>query len=370
MPKTDSLPTVWSQPPHTKAKHDILTRYLGAWFGIFGSSNRHHKVNILDGFAGPGVYENGEAGSPILALQTLLGHQAFDNFVSTQFNFVFNELDPKRFDSLKNVLADFEASRAPWPRNVTVHPSNENFQHLAQQMLESLPPGEKLAPTFAFVDPFGYCDVPMSTIRDLVVNDHCDLFIYFDFNSVNRFATAGNVDQHLTALFGSDKYKNAPAGGAVRAKFLHDLYERQLREECRYAHICSFRMINSGGHTGSYLFFCTREAKAYDRMKDAMWKVAPSGDFGFDDRYAGQPMLFGDEANTVPLQNQLSRHFAGQTVSIEQVIQYVITDTDFHSGQVKRKTLVPMQTAGLITTDRPRKNQYPAGTRISFPALS
>ncbi len=38
MPKGDSLPTVWRRPPHTKAKHDILTRYLGAWFGIFGTT--------------------------------------------------------------------------------------------------------------------------------------------------------------------------------------------------------------------------------------------------------------------------------------------------------------------------------------------
>lgn len=44
MPKGDSLPTVWERPPHTKAKHDILTRYLGAWFGIFVICNRFGGV--------------------------------------------------------------------------------------------------------------------------------------------------------------------------------------------------------------------------------------------------------------------------------------------------------------------------------------
>ncbi|MGD8149309.1 three-Cys-motif partner protein TcmP [Ornithinimicrobium sp. Y1694] len=66
MPKGDNLPTVWNRPPHTKAKHDILTRYLGAWFGIFGRSRYHQKVNILDGFAGPGRYDDDEPGSPVL----------------------------------------------------------------------------------------------------------------------------------------------------------------------------------------------------------------------------------------------------------------------------------------------------------------
>lgn len=370
MPKTDSLPAVWEQAPHTKAKHDILVRYLGAWFAIFGASRHHRTVNVLDGFAGPGKYKDGEPGSPVLALNTLLDHKAFANYGSTRFRFVFNELDAARYASLAEVLDGVQAARAPWPQNVLVEHRNQNFQLLAQQMLDAVGSGRQLAPTFAFVDPFGYCDVPMTTIRDLVRNDHCDLFIYFDFNSVNRFATAGNVDHHLAALFGTDEYKNAPASGPSRAKFLHDLYESQLRKECRFAHICSFKMINSGGHTGSYLFFCTRDSQAYDRMKEAMWKVAPTGDFGFDDRYADQPMLFGDEANTGPLQDQLAKHFAGQTVAVEQVVQYVTTDTDFYSGQVRTKTLRPMQIAGRISSpNQKRKNQFPAGTLITFPAL-
>lgn len=368
MRKTDNLPTVWSQPPHTKAKHDILTRYLSAWFAIFGASPHYNGVNVLDGFAGPGVYENGEPGSPILALRTLLNHQAFRKYAGTRFNFIFNELDHERFTSLEQVVTDFQAQHDPWPQNVAVNPSNKNFQQLAQELLDELGPGKKLAPTFAFIDPFGYRDVPMSTVRDLVNHPSCELFIYFDFNSVNRFADAAIVDEHFSALFGCDDYKNAPpAGSPVRSQFIHDLYARQLRKECGFAHIASFRMINAGGKTGSYLFFCTRNEQAYDKMKAAMWSVAPDGDYRFDDRYSDQPMLFGGSVNTVPLRNQLAQHFAGKTVSIEQVTRYVIAQTPFYSGQVKQKTLVPMQNAGQITTDRQRKNQYPPGTLITFP---
>ncbi|MBF6422605.1 three-Cys-motif partner protein TcmP [Nocardia farcinica] len=369
MTKGDSLPTVWSQPPHTKVKHDILVRYLAAWFGIFGSSPHHNAVNVLDGFAGPGRYENGEPGSPVLALNTLLDHQSFGSFDATRFTFVFNEWDPQRFASLQAVLADTSAAKTPWPPNVRVHESNENFQVLAQQMLDSIGPGKRLAPTFAFIDPFGYRDVPMSTIRELVSHRSCELFIYFDFNSVNRFATAGNVDGHFSALFGCDDFKHAPPEGPARAQFIHDLYSRQLRKECAFAHVCSFRLINSTGHTISYLYFCTRDDQAYDKMKQAMWALAPSGNYGFDDRLADQPMLFEDEANTAPLQDELAQHFAGRTVPIDEISRYVVTQTAFHSGQVKMKTLRPMQSAGRISSpNQKRPGQFPAGTLITFPA--
>lgn len=34
------LPTVWTAPPHTVAKIEMLRAYLVAWFQIFGRSRR------------------------------------------------------------------------------------------------------------------------------------------------------------------------------------------------------------------------------------------------------------------------------------------------------------------------------------------
>jgi three-Cys-motif partner protein len=68
----DSLPTVWPRPAHTKAKHDILVKYLQAWFAIMGGSRYDQKVGVFDGFAGPGLYDDGEPGSPVLVVDALL----------------------------------------------------------------------------------------------------------------------------------------------------------------------------------------------------------------------------------------------------------------------------------------------------------
>ncbi len=79
-------------------------------------------------------------------------------------------------------------------------------------------------------------------------------------------------------------------------------------------------------------------------------------------------MLFGDELDTGPLQDDVANHFAGRTVSIQEVLSYVIAETPYHSGQVKVKTLKPMQTAGRISAPgQRRRGQFPDGTLIEFP---
>ena len=83
----DSLETRWTRWPHTKAKHDLLVRYLGAWFPIMGRSVR--KAIVLDAFAGPGRYDHGEEGSPILVLNALLEHKDFANWSNCEFVLLF-----------------------------------------------------------------------------------------------------------------------------------------------------------------------------------------------------------------------------------------------------------------------------------------
>lgn len=362
---------MWPQEPHTKAKHDLLTGYLGAWFGILGSSPRHARVIVFDGFAGPGVYESGEPGSPVLTINRLLHHDHFSRWGNTEFVFVFNERDDDRYVSLADTLIELERAQpgGAWPSNVRVHHRNESFPGLAENLLEGLA-GATLAPTFAFVDPFGYKDVPLDLIKRLLSYDACELFIYFDFNSVSRFATAGNVDKHFGALFGTDRFKDAPpAGDPARPRFLHDLYEEQLRSVCDFAYVQSFAMVNRGGRVGNYMFFCTRNLTAFDRMKSTMWRLAPDGDYRFEDRFADQDVLFADQRDTEPLKAALLQRFAGSTVSIDDILKFTIEETPFYSGQVKRETLAPMQRDGLISggPNQKRACQYPDGTLVVFP---
>jgi len=353
---------VWTLEPHTAAKHALLQNYLEAWFPILGL--KYPEVVFIDGFAGPGVYRDGEPGSPLLALRSLLNHRDFQ-ILKAQFLFYFNEMDPARYATLCDELKKMEASGGGWPKNVRVTTSNHNFQQLKQEALAGRRPD---SPTFAFVDPFGYGDNPISGLAELTKPKSSELFVYFDFNSVQRFATANAVDPQLEALFGTKEFMNAPpAGTGDRKQFVYDLYKQQLHTVCEMPYVQGFEMVNIQNKTTSYLFFCTRHLLGFDKMKSVMWKHAPMGDFRFRDRLAGLDVLMSGHVDTEPLVHALLERFGGHTVPIETVENFVVGETPYISSHVRVKTLRPMQDRKLVSSPNQGKTgTFPPGTLVTF----
>jgi three-Cys-motif partner protein len=70
----------WARDPHTAAKHAIYRRYLDRWWPILirGYSG---NATYAEGFAGPGVYDKGESGSPLIALEALLARKELRKLV-------------------------------------------------------------------------------------------------------------------------------------------------------------------------------------------------------------------------------------------------------------------------------------------------
>jgi three-Cys-motif partner protein len=94
-------PTVWELEPHTRAKHELLKRYLQAWMIIL-SQGKFAEILYIDGFAGPGEYAGGEAGSPIIALDTAL---EFKPPLTAKVHFLFVEERDDRADHLRKQVA-------------------------------------------------------------------------------------------------------------------------------------------------------------------------------------------------------------------------------------------------------------------------
>jgi hypothetical protein len=126
-------------------------------------------------------------------------------------------------------------------------------------------------------------------------------------------------------------------------------------------------MINETGHTGYFLFYGTRNIKGLEVMKDVMWRVDPGGGAKFSDILAGQDVLFEDEVNTRPLQQDMAQHFRGQLVSIDTLERYLLIDTPYALKHLKKLTLKPMQADGRITSpNQKKKGTYPSGTMVQF----
>jgi len=148
------IPTIWPIGPHTKAKHQILEEYLKAWFPIIG--RWASRIVYLDGFAGPGIYKDGEYGSPVIAIKTAIEHTMLKSTTNITFGFIEN--DKKRSDVLKQTLQEkFD----PLPQNMNYQVVDSDFEKSVGKILDTLEEkDQRLAPTFAFIDPFGYSGSP------------------------------------------------------------------------------------------------------------------------------------------------------------------------------------------------------------------
>jgi three-Cys-motif partner protein len=350
---------IWPLEPHTRAKHEILRRYLEAWLPIMTAYNG--RVVFLDGFAGPGEYVGGELGSPLIAIDTFLRQR--HPMPGAEVTFLFIEKDSDRCQHLQDLLATRHLpSSAQW--QVFCGEFDEHLASLLQMLEEN---SLRLAPTFAFVDPFGYSATPLKTIARLMQHDKCEVLITFMHEEVNRFLSFENAanESHYDNLFGTPEWRRItqqPLTPGERERQLHDLYQHQLSTVGGAKFVRSFRMRNRKNHTDYFLFFGTKSTKGLDKMKQAMWRVDPSGAYDFSDHTnPDQQVLFAPKPDYRMLQTMLEDRFRGQTVSIGDIGSYVITETPFHSSQYKSHVLKPMEKDGRLIVIEAATNR-PAGT--------
>ena len=362
-------PTTWPRERHTSAKHALIRTYLKAWFPIISRYGREERVIFLDGFAGPGIYDDDKSGSPIIALDTLVTHDSFPHLTGTTFDFVFVE---KRRDRYERLLKEIEGfwSRHPGgqPDNVRIHRYNNAFVTVAQDILPSL---RRSDPTFAFVDPFGWQGTPMSVIADSLARDRCEVLFTFMSDHVNRFLThpEEGLRYSLDELFGTNRHRHASKWeGDERKAFLRNLYVEQLREMAGFAFARPFEFRDMRRtRTIYFLMFGTHHVRGLDRMKGAMWDLDPERGVLFAGLTDGDPLLFQPEPDLAPLDKALRGRFAGYTVPVEEVENFVIIDTDYTSHHYK-PVLKGLETVGLLeaVSGRNQRFRYPPGAVLRF----
>ena len=198
---TDEL--TWPLLPHTQAKHDILQRYLNAWFPImarYASLSGGERLVYIDGFAGPGEYDDGENGSPVIVLNTLLQHSLWSSILSKlNHTLLFIELDSKRADHLEHQLAGIAK-----PANVRWQVVKGAFEPVLTALLDSLQAtGGTLAPAFVFIDPFGPEGFPMKLVRRILGHQRSEVLITLNLRRLNQsYLHTRNEYAHADDLYG------------------------------------------------------------------------------------------------------------------------------------------------------------------------
>jgi three-Cys-motif partner protein len=358
--------SIWKAEPHTLAKHAVLRNYLEAWFPILGRWNG--RVIYYDGFAGPGRYEGGEQGSPIVAIEVAMGHA--ERLKNCELVFVFVEEDEER----ARWLRDVELPKLKLAPNFKTEVRHDPFERALRGTLDALDQQRlDIAPTFAFIDPFGLTGLPFELIHRLLNRQRCEALITFMTREVNRFVT--RLPEQIGTLIGDPNVAAAIHGAANGAVEARRVYELSLRRAARF--VRTFRMRDENDALIYDLFYATNHPLGHTRMKEAMWHVDASGGFSFSDGLdPNQSVLFKPNAG-LDLAPRLWAQFRGQKLYAKTILEHVENETPFLAKHC-REALILLEEgscpgAGQVVVDALKKDgskrrarTFPGGAIVRF----
>ena len=423
---------------HGFAKRVILHKILQAWFRIHFCTG-YQKVCYVDGFAGEGSYgclkaedfkraTNPEIickyGSPLIALhniqdtfisitkgieklnrkkgitkEDLLSIEKYTNLVSGEqawknlrpplkADMYLIDYDENSIQQLKAVMQQRTPADRDYDHDImkcVPHYLCETFEQATAELQENILHktlehpirGRRLQiPTFSFIDPFGYKQISMKTVQTYIGENKTAL-INVMVGFMHRFKSVPSQGDHITALFGTEKWRDIPDDLETREKYLWyaKLYENQLKERGAEFTL-SFAMKDKGNQLKYYLIFATNELRILEKAKEALNRVTQeSHSFEFSAYYVrkGQKeMKWSNDQNPNDVAAVIWQEYKGKRrVPVEEISYFVCNDTPFVHRTGPLKILYQEGKVSYVIGCEPRmKGSFPhdKGILVNFAA--
>ena len=358
MSAADANPDYWVEYTNLQhVKHAVIRNYLNGWFPkmTLGPTGVR-RLLYIDTHAGRGKHLEGQLGSPLVALTTLLDHASRDRMLQTaevRYNFI--ERDAANLAALRGELA-----KHTLPPNVYAEAeAGDCFEIIKGAIAEMEKRGGRMAPGFVFVDPYGF-KLPGGLLKKLIGYPKVELFINVIWREldmairllrgepdeepppVKRVGTSASLfddleqgepnpaeqaesrrreerrraaleasrstlEATLDSVFAGDAWRriDAPTSDA-RADQCAALF-RQIAGARWGTH---FRMMDNS-RVRYFLLHLTNHPDGRDLMKECMWKACPHG--GFYASKADRPdqvVLIEPEPDLRPLREWVATRLA------------------------------------------------------------
>jgi spore photoproduct lyase len=368
----------WEYKEHTRVKHNILKKYLGAWIKILGK--RFNQIIFVDGFAGRGRYydkttNSSVDGSPVIAINTaseLLdkvrpnGEAYFAEFVC-----YFVEKDRNNYAQLvRSIEEERENLRKEGKEGkIQIITKNDEFAKVADEIVDYIK--QKDAPSFIFIDPFGFGGVPFETVKKILELPHTEVFFTFMLQAINRFLASPYAESQLAQLYPSQEWMEVrkEANPRIREQKLLGLYKECLKDYTNVKFVLPFRVcMDERLATLYYLLHATNNFVGAKIMKDVMRSSSKSGELAWlgpkEVWYSKQPSLFD---STLPqLKEYLFNMYKGKKISLGQILNETF---DLTSSTVRdyQKALEELEKEGkVVMTCKGKKGGINEKTIIYF----
>ena len=263
---------------HSEAKLKLYDTYLAKYLNILARTPYVEQIFIFDLLCGEGIYEKGEKGSPIMALETIKDHYFSNNQSCPNITIWFNDIGQSEIEHGVSKIDRVKrfGEKIYRPQNVNVKYRQEDYQDLYPKAVQ-LANNTYRAKGLFFIDPYGYKAIKPEDIRNMLEGNNTEVLLWLPASFMYRFANTVTrsdfkggepLKEFIIALFG----KNPPLFKSVY-DFIEQItgsFRAYLRELEIF--VDTFTLERGGGNVYC-LFFFTSHIKGYETMLATKWEM-------------------------------------------------------------------------------------------------
>lgn len=275
---------------HSKAKVDLYTRYLSIYLNIISRASFINKIRLFDLFAGEGIYENKEFGSPIAALKVIKDHYFSNGKTCPNIDILFNDNGNSKIEPNKTKIQRIKelADSIFVPTNVFIDYQEIPFAELIPNILKRTNAIENNERALLFIDPWGYKDIKPIEVRKLLSNRKSEIILFLPISHMYRFAQKSlSIDEFPAGKplmdFLIELSINETDLTGSQIKFIQ-LLKIRFSNFLNVEYVDTFT-IEKGKNDYFCLFFFTNNQTGFKAMLKAKWDI---------DEKQGKGFRFGD----------------------------------------------------------------------------
>jgi three-Cys-motif partner protein len=253
----------------SKIKDEVLEKYMTPYLAKV--KTRGQRILLIDGFAGPGVFEDGTHGSPLIMCEKA------EERAKGNYHAIFINNKRKYHDKLRR-----EIQQRGWSNSA--EPRLGDTQIVLQEFLKTL----KDQTVFLYLDPFGPTGCNFDLLMPFLKRSYrfsTEILLTMNMPGMHRLAARhvneiGREDeeairanrQKLTNVFGGDYWKDilwSDDDAEKREIQLIAAYQKKLAEHFSYTRSCPVRE-GTGKRIKYFIVFASRHQDALVLLNDIM----------------------------------------------------------------------------------------------------
>ena len=287
---------------HSHAKVRLLGEYLKRYLNIISNDGYTEEINIFDLFCGPGIYEDGGEGSPLVTLKEI--NETFINLISKKeiklpkINCHFNDVDSSKIEVLRNSI---EKKSLHFNDFGYLKYSSDDYINEVMR-LKNVFKSYRNKKAFVFIDPYGYKYIKSEHIKSLMdSNKKSEVLLWLPTQHMYRFSKNGTPEALLDFIEELTQYKEWKKTDSVW-KFITQLKEGFQSYLGDNYFVDNFS-IKKEENTVFCLYFFTSHIKGFEKMLEAKWEIDNEQGRGWE--YTGNSATLFSDIKTNELEEKL-----------------------------------------------------------------